>query len=450
MPPKIVDPESLTFLRQQLLKCKDIDIARHFAGSPLQDLPEKLDDTLGISMDLEWHKHLPQDKIIEVGFVVFRMSILRDCKSPADFVSLMKKTAVYHMRIVETAHMRNTGTDDFGISFNGTERNSIYAPTRFVHQSEALSVLKTFLDDQRCDDGSKKPVMLIGQGFRFDEEHLKSEWDWDIRKLDSVVYTFKSLTGLGKRAGIFPEVERSQAGERDGDLRFNEILTGFGVETEGLSLHNGANDAVYEFLVFALIVLHPILYPGAYIPFPANSSINGQSLNEVLDEVALAKQKVQPPTWGYAKYCFYCEVADDHDSEEKEACKAVLKCTLCASAPGSQNKRYLSKQNRMGHTVARCVHQYKHFIPSLPDWVLELLPEADDQRAFSRAVAIRDRGAMADLVFDKVLPPGLLGTCEVEAQDEADKKEMLRLWNLDVPEDGEVENLAEWEGEDLE
>jgi hypothetical protein len=143
-------------------------------------------------MDLEWHKHLPQDKIIEVGFVVFRISILRNCKSPADFAPLMKKTAVYHMRIVETAHMRNTGTDDLGISFNGTERNSIYA----------LSVLKTFLDDQRCDDGSKKPVMLIGQGFRFDEEHFKSEWDWDIRKLDSVVYTFHSLTGLGKRAGI--------------------------------------------------------------------------------------------------------------------------------------------------------------------------------------------------------------------------------------------------------
>jgi hypothetical protein len=78
--------------------------------------------------------------------------------------------------------------------------------------------------------------------------------------------------------------------------------------------------------------------------------------------------------------------------------------------------------------------------------VLEKLPEADDQRAFSRAVATQDRGAMADLVFDKMLPPGPLGNREVEAQDEADK-EMLRLWNLDVPEDGEVEILLEWEGE---
>jgi hypothetical protein len=45
---------------------------------------------------------------------------------------------------------------------------------------------------------------------------------------------------------------------------------------------------MYEFHVFSLIVLHPILYPGADTPFPADSSINDQTLNDL----ALAKKKV--------------------------------------------------------------------------------------------------------------------------------------------------------------
>jgi hypothetical protein len=53
---------------------------------------------------------------------------------------------------------------------------------------------------------------------------------------------------------------------------------------------------VYEFLVFLLCVLHPIQYPGADTPFPAASSVNGQTLNDVLNDVALAKKKVDPPT----------------------------------------------------------------------------------------------------------------------------------------------------------
>jgi len=93
MAPKIIDPESLPYIRAQLtkLKYKDINIARHFAGKPPQGLPPKFEDTLGIVMDLEWHKHLPEDKITEIGFVVFRMSILRQSQSPADFTSLLKK-----------------------------------------------------------------------------------------------------------------------------------------------------------------------------------------------------------------------------------------------------------------------------------------------------------------------------------------------------------------------
>jgi hypothetical protein len=197
MPPNTKDPESLPYLRAQLQKFNGAELARHFTDSPLQGLPAKLNNALGIVMDLEWHKHLPEDKITEIGFAVFRMSILRECKSPADFAAILKKSAVYHIRVVERCHMRNTGPDSFGIRIRDAELNSLFAPTRFVHQAEALSVLKTFLDDQRCEDGSKRPVILIGHGFKFDEEHFKSEWDWDTRNLEFVVYTISSLSTLG-------------------------------------------------------------------------------------------------------------------------------------------------------------------------------------------------------------------------------------------------------------
>lgn len=346
---------------------------------------------------------------------------------------------------METCHMRNTDLEVFGIQFGDAERNSLSAPTRFVHQCESLSVLKTFLDDQRCDDGLKKPVILIGHGFNHDEEHFKSEWNWDIRygALKSVVYTITSLTGLGIRAGIFPKPPKAEPGEPSNSLRFHDLLIEFNIKTGDLWLHNGANDAVYDFLVFSLIVLNPMLYPDADTPFTADSSINGQTLNEILDVVAVAKKKVDPPTWGYAKYCFYCEADDDHDSEEKkEICKASLECTLCKAAPGSENAKFRAKKNRTGHTADRCVHQYRHVIPPLPEWVTEKLND-EECRAFSRAVAARDNEVVAALILEKFLPAGPLGIREVEAHDIAEKKEMLRLWNLETPGDGDVETLKE-------
>jgi len=145
---------------------KALDLVRSFSTTPIPGAPAKWDDTLGICLDLEWYNQ-PPDKPMEIinegGLVVFPMKKLRGCKSPNDFEDLIRNFAVHHLRIVETCHMRNKGKDKFGIPFGDTELNPRFCQTRFVTKSEAQAVLVQFLDNQRCDDGSKRPVIFFGQ-----------------------------------------------------------------------------------------------------------------------------------------------------------------------------------------------------------------------------------------------------------------------------------------------
>jgi hypothetical protein len=400
MPPNVKDFESLTYMRQQLSKYNEIQIARHFTGDPLSNVYKKFNEDVGVCIDLEWHNNIPEGKINEIGLVVFPMSALRDCQSPADFKCHIAKFAVYHIRVLETYHMRNSGRDAYDNSFFDAEQHSIFAPTRFVPQLEVIEILQGFLDHQRCDDGTKRPVVVIGHGFRNDEENLKADWNFEIRKLEGVVYIIRSLSLLGVRAGIFSKPDKD-SGERN--LKFHEILVGFRFNIKELSLHNGANDAVYELVVYSLITPFPFLYPAATGPFPADSSIADKSLNELLDDLTTTKKDDLVPTWGYSMYCFYYEVGDDHNSEEKkEVCKAKIECSLCKNVPGPENAKYRSKKVRIGHSAARCTYQYRHVIPALPTWVTESLTDLNDQRAFARAVATRDEHTMAGLIFDKI------------------------------------------------
>lgn len=174
MPPKTKDPESLAYMRQHLSKYNNIHIARPFTDTPLPDVHETFNDTLSICIDLEWNNIIPFDKITEVGLVVFPMSILCHCQSPADFPSLLEKFAVYNIRLLETWNLRNVGHDAFGVSFADAEQHSMFARTRFVSQAEVIDILKNFLNNQRRDDRTKRPIVIIGHRFENDEKHLEA------------------------------------------------------------------------------------------------------------------------------------------------------------------------------------------------------------------------------------------------------------------------------------
>jgi hypothetical protein len=418
---------------------KPLDLVRSFGSAPIPDAPAKWDDTLGVCLDLEWYNqppNNPMEVINEGALVVFPMKKLRDCKTPSDFEHLIRNFAVYHLRIVETCHMRNKGKDSFGISFENTELNPRFCRTRFVTKSEAKAVLTQFLNNERCDDGSKKPVIFFGQGLSNDERQLKEQWGFSTTKLDSIVLTIRSLGALASHAGIVAVPDR-ESGETL--PRFVELLRGFQIDTANIWLHNSANDAVYETTLFFLVVLFPVLYPNTpRAQFPADCTIAGQPINDIWEDLAGVKKAITPQTWGVAQFCWYCEQADAHDAD---ACpiKDTIECDLCAKAPGPENKRFRSKAYRIGHQTSRCTHQFRHYIPPMPGFITDNLTH-EEQRAISRAKASDDVEVGGRILFDKLLAPGYpgkIGDRELEAEERRRTEEEKMRWSLETPDDEE-------------
>jgi hypothetical protein len=68
---------------------------------------------LSVASDLEWYEVVPgakvvdaiQGKITQVGWTVFPMSASKDCKTPADFTALIKKSSMYCVHIIESYHL---------------------------------------------------------------------------------------------------------------------------------------------------------------------------------------------------------------------------------------------------------------------------------------------------------------------------------------------------------
>ncbi|KAH4204382.1 hypothetical protein HBI25_079230 [Parastagonospora nodorum] len=80
--------------------------------SPLPNAPKILEDAVGVAPDLEWHTSDPnskvsdkiEDKITQVGWTVFPMSILKECHTSAEFPALIKKAAIYYILVIENCH----------------------------------------------------------------------------------------------------------------------------------------------------------------------------------------------------------------------------------------------------------------------------------------------------------------------------------------------------------
>jgi hypothetical protein len=93
-------------------------------------------------------------------------------------------------------------------TLTNTERHSLLAKTRFVTQADAIAILKTQLEEDRSEDGSKRPIILIGEGFQNDEEYFLSKWKWDICTLHTAVFRIRSLGPFGGLGSILPKVDR--------------------------------------------------------------------------------------------------------------------------------------------------------------------------------------------------------------------------------------------------
>lgn len=324
--------QSLKTLATFLSKHTEVEIIGHFVDKPLPDAPTMLEHAIGIMVDLEWHQQAENDKIPEldgritqVGYTVVRMASLRDCKTSEDFLPLLLKPSTHFFRVVEHCHLRNKSA-----AFKDTEKNPLFCLTRFVNVEDMKAILQDVLNNQRLADGTRAPVILLGHGCNNDETRFRGEWDFRTDKMDGVVCTMKSIGKLAAQAGIILTPDRTKG---ESLPNFDKMLQGFQIETAGIWRHNGANDAVYQLTLVFLIALFPILFPTASGGYPSDPTIAGQSVNEIRAKLAQGKETMAPLSVGYAKFCFYCETADDH---EADACpnKGEIVCELCKNASG--------------------------------------------------------------------------------------------------------------------
>ena len=420
-------------LRAFVSKHTDLEVMQHFSNKPLPEAPRILNDAVAVFPDLEWFDNrqmlkAPQ-KITEVGYTVLPLIALQHCKSPEDFPALIKKAAVYHIRVLENCHIRNKAE-----AFKDAEKNSLFCPTRFVAEAEAKRIFANTLNTQTMKNGRRAPVIVVGQGWNHDVTMLKNEWQFNINKLDGVVHTIKSLGTLAQQAGIIPKPDKSLGQKLP---KFDELLAGFGVQIEGLWRHNGANDAVYQMTVALLVSFYSILYPGPNTGYGIDATLAGSTIKGIWNGYAEANKQLPPPTWGYAQFCHYCETPEEHDAAECPLRSTdAVHCKLCANAIGKKNKKYRDRAS--DHQTGRCLLQYNHHTRSFPPWFLNLNPSFEDQRDLSRASAVKDFETIGRIMYQHFFLPGCIGREEIEDHEKRMKAED-NMYSEDEDEGQEVD-----------
>jgi len=420
----IEDQADFKTTREFLSKFTDLEVLRHWANHPLPNAPKLLEEAVGVAPDLEWLTQDPKNKIIDqiegkitqIGWTVFSMSILKECHTPAEFPALIKKAAIYYVRVIENCHLR--AKEHF---LKDTEINPLYCPTRFVSEAEAKTILSEVLDNQVTADGRKRPVVLIGHGWNFDEQKLNQQWGFKFKNLDSILFKVRSLGRVAAMAGVIPWPNRDLG---EGLLKLDEMLRGFQIDLTNMWRHDGANDALYQMTLAFLIVLFPILYPGTTAGFPTDASIAGLSINDIWTDVASNKDNAAPVDKGFARFCFYCDATDDHDGTDESPCPSkesdTILCKLCANAIGKKNKRYRDRAH--GHQTHRCTLQWSHQCRKFPEVIKPADWSLDDKRALTRGMALAD-DAMIGAVFRK----NIIGEGPIDWTVVADEEKRLEF-----------------------
>jgi hypothetical protein len=112
-----------------------------------------------------------------------------------------------------------------------------------------------------------------------------------------------------------------------------------------------------------IIAHYPMLYPSAATGFPANSSIAGTSLNRILRDLIATKDTMPVLVQGVARFCFYCETADDHDADNCPI-ESTITCIYCSNATGPKNQKY--RRRAQGHHGGRCILRYRPHTRKFP------------------------------------------------------------------------------------
>jgi hypothetical protein len=248
-------------------------------------------------------------------------------------------------------------------------------------------------------------VILIGRGWNHDETNLKKDWDLSVGKLDSIVFKVFSLGKLAVQAGIIPAPNKA-LGEKLPNL--DAMLGLFHIDMIGMWRHNGANDAVYQMTLAVLIIFFPVLYPDTKSGFPVDSSIAGHTINEIWADLVANKNSMVPADRGFARFCHYCDVPDDHNGTDESPCSAkesgAITCLLCINTIGKKNKIYRDRAN--GHQTYRCTFQYSHRCREFLEVIIPIDWSLEDKRTLTRGFALRDH-AMIGAVFRKnIIGPG--------------------------------------------
>ena len=180
------------------------------------------------------------------------------------------------------------------------------------------------------------------------------------------------------------------------------MLAAFGIDMTGMWRHNGANDAVYQMTLAFLLILFPILYPTTSDGFPADPSIGGRTINNILSERAANKHNVPTLAEGYAQYCFYCDTPNAHDGTDADPCPAkgtsAITCQLCINTVGKANKKY--RERAHDHQTHRCTFQWSHVCRKFPEEVKIIEWSLEDKRTLTQGMALAD-DAMIGRVFRK-------------------------------------------------
>tara|TARA_R110002003_G_scaffold814_2_gene21544 strand:+ start:2928 stop:4304 length:1377 start_codon:yes stop_codon:yes gene_type:complete len=439
-----LQPINFQEIRDFLGPHTDLQVLRHFTTHPLPNAPPGLERAVGIAPDFEWHSQNPNNiipqlegKITQVGYTVFPMCALRECKKPADFPALLKKASIAHIRVQDNCHLRSKAR-----IFVNTECNSLYAPTRFIEEEEVKTIFKDLLDNQLLEDGSKAPVIIIGHGWEHDELQIKNQWKMKLSKLDSVVYKVFSLAKLAAQAGIIPFPDRHLGQTYP---KFDSLLAGFQIDMTGMWRHNGANDAVYQMTLAFAIVHFPMLYPNTPAGrFPTDSSIAGRNIKDLWLELATNKGSMPKLAEGVDEFCYRCDAIDDHCADKCPMQENII-CELCSNALGKKNADY--RKRARGHQAKRCTLFYNHHVRKFPQWLMDLNISLENLRKLSQGMAVKDLELIGFVFYTAILQGGPMGNDDIvtlEADEETRRAREEALYS-----DGEPTLVDDLEAEDV-
>lgn len=242
-------------------------------------------------------------------------------------------------------------------------------------------------------------MVLIGQGWNFNEQKLNQQWGFKVKNLDSIVFKVMSLARVAAMAGIIPQPNRDLG---EGLLKLDEMLHGFQIDLTNMWRLNGANDALYQMTLGFLIILFPMLYPSTTTGFPTDTSIHGLSINDIWADVASNKDNALPVDKGFARFCFYCEATNDHDGTDESPCpskeRGTIVCKLYANAVGKKNRSYRDRAH--GHQTHRYTFQWSHHCRKFPEVIKPADWSLDNKRTLTRGMALAD-DSMIGAVFRK-------------------------------------------------